>query len=129
MTENIVALDVNGAKVILDSNTKLFRLKATGAGAAISCVNLSTGQDYQVPVGRKANIVYIFTANTVNPTEAIIYADNQNGTTNSVNLFLSLTTVTDTIFVSADVPATKWINFNNAVGTRVVDFYIIEQSA
>ena len=58
----------------------------------------------------------------------IIYADDEDGTTNSVTLFNPTSTINDFIFISNEVPAEKYINIT-AGGTFGYEVTIIEESA
>ena len=108
MTNNIVAIDFNGVKVVKDSNTKLIRLTATSA-VDISYHDTSTGGNYQVPSGKKFTIIFIenFDANTTTKIESTTVADS---TTGAVTLFdPGNDKVTNVIFISSEVAANLFI--------------------
>ena len=83
--------------------------------------------NYQVPTGKKAKIIYVELATFV-AGDQIYYADNADGSTNKVVLFEPAANVSNTIFISASIPADKFINVNDSGDSTAVCF-IIEEAA
>lgn len=134
MTDNIIALNFNGIKVVLDSNTKLIRLTIPAVINTDRTFH-DTGDDsnYQVPTGKKAKIIYVEEWDMANTADKIVYADDLDGTTNGVTLWdpKTATQIANTLFMSASIPADKYINFDaggvNSNSLTVI--WIIEESA
>ncbi len=133
MTQNIIAMDFNGVNVLLDTNTKLINLTVpTGLSANRTAHNAEDGSNYQVPVGKKATIIYIenYDVNTAF-TSYLGYSDDLDGNTNAVPLVTgdgAGTALTNTIFISAEVPASKYIGFIFVSGSSTaLNFWIIEE--
>ena len=136
MTDNIKALDYNGVKVKLDTNTKLKILQgATSGSDNLTLHDLTNNSNYQVPVGKKATIIFFEQIHPQSVNASIIYADNVDGNLNAVTLLAPNTTsnLGSFIFISAEVPAGKYINQRNASGsgvwTKAPKCAIIEEDA
>lgn len=137
MTNNVVGFDIGGVKGVIDTNTKIKRLTfsstSTAADSYHSLIDNSTGSAYQVPASKKAQIVYVNNFAPIGNQGSVIYADNSNGSTNAVDLLApnNGVTLTNFIFISASVPAQKYINFERAsdAGTKAVDLYVVEEAA
>lgn len=128
MTNNIKALDVNGVKIELDTNTALIQCVGT---SVIGTVTVTDGRDntqYQVPAGKKATVIYLTELDFRSPGDRLIYADNLNGTTNAVTLIENLLQSQNIIFISAEIPAGKYLNITDAAANPY-NFYILEESA
>ena len=59
MTDNIVAFDFKGIKVLVDSNTRLVRLVSAGTAENTSWHDSFTNANYQVPSSKKFRIIYL----------------------------------------------------------------------
>ena len=132
MTQNIKALDFNGVGVALDSTTKLVHLFAPAAAATETLHNREDNSNYQVPTGKKFTVIYITssTGMTNESTDLLIYADDADGTTNAVTLLGGPTAFGDAkIFISAEVPAAKYINKNAGVSGDTLVIEGIEEDA
>ena len=131
MTDNIVSFDFNGVKVIKDANTKLIRLTALPASSDETFHNSADDSNYRVPSGKKATIIYIEKWRAGSSASTISYADNLDGDTNAVDLWAPVDSlVDDTLFISAEVPALKYINFIYVSGSNIsVICYIVEENA
>ena len=132
MTDNIVAIDFNGVKIKLetDDSTVLIELKATGnTGTAVTFHDARDNSNYQVPTGKKAHIIFIDLMQGSEANDEIFFADNADGTTNAVTLIDSKATLTDVIFITAEIPADKFINKVADTSGRAADLWIIEESA
>ena len=130
MTQNIKALDFNGVKVELDGNTSLIKLKAVNSASSYTTFHdQRDNSNYQVPTGKKATIIFIDSASMANASDKIVYADDLDGGTNEVVLVTSpVATLTDEVFISAEVPADKYINaFDTSTDTYII--WIIEEDA
>ena len=93
MTNNIIALDFNGVKIILDGDTKLVMLTIPDTtGVTTSFHNSADNTNYQVPSGKKATIIFIEAWKTTTASIKISFADNADGDTNAVELFVPATT-------------------------------------
>ena len=137
MTDNILALNFKGVKVILDDNTILVRLTVPPSSSTDTTFhNTVNDTNYQVPSGKKATIIFIEQWKITNNALTFLgFADNADGDTNAVSLFKPnvITTITDLIFISAEVPADKFINWIEP-GTGDVDnvplvVFAIEENA
>jgi len=133
LTNNIVAFDFNGVKVIKDSNTELIRLLRNNAVEATeTLVDQRDVTNYQVPTGKKATVIFFETQTDAGGNQTLIRADNEDGTTNSVVLLGDITSgiMSNKIFISAEVPADKWINSTHTGAANVTyDLWIIEENA
>ena len=130
MTDNIKALDFNGVKIELDTNTILIKLNAPGAATVETLIDARDGSTYQVDASKKAHIVYIGSQTGMGSAgDKIIYADNEDGTTNAVTLFDNFSTNKDTIAISAEIPASKYINKDSAAAGDIIVIYIVEEAA
>lgn len=134
MTENIIAFDFNGVNVILDSNTRLVRLTRVAAGTgSVSMHDTADNSNYQVPALMKANLIFIENYDGIGASSKIIYADDADGTTNEVDLFVpgSDEALTNFIFISADIPTGKFVNLDGggSAMTGVTVVYAVEQLA
>lgn len=127
MTNNIKGLDFNGVKVKFDGNTKLIHVKGNSINGTITVTNAVDGTQYQVPVGKKATIVYIVTLADLGGADLMRYCDDLDGTTNPVNLLVAPQTA-NTIVISDEIPATKYLNYTNN-NINAYDFYLIEENA
>ncbi len=116
MTDNIIALDFNGVKVILDDNTRLVRLQSTGAGD-VTMHDTADDSNYQVPTGKKFTIIFI-ESGSFGAGDKIISSTVADSTTGEVVLLepgannLSLT-----IFISTEVAADLFITKVDAAST------------
>ena len=131
MTDNIVALDFNGVKIKLetDDSTVLIKLIATGnTGTAVTFHDQRDQTNYQVPTNKKAKIIFIEAANMSAANDDIFFADNADGTTNKVTLIEALVDVVNEIFISATIPADKFINMIDAA-SNVFTIFIVEETA
>jgi len=126
MTENIVGIDFNGVKVLLDSNTKLLQMKGSSVNGTVTVTDATEGGKYQVPTGKKANIIFVTSITGTGGTDRFIFADDEDGTTNEV--IILQTNQTNQIFISVDIPADKFLNVTDNSITAY-DFHIIEQDA
>jgi len=131
MTNNIVALDFLGVKVILDVNTKILKLAAPQAATVETLDSLADGTAYQVPTGKKATIINIALASGMDAvTDEVIRADDEDGVVNKVILSVAPNDLgADALFLSAEVPADKFINKNSAAAGDTLDLWIIEEDA
>lgn len=127
MTNNIIAIDFNGVKVVLDSNTKLIHLIKPLVADTETLHNIADNSNYQVPTGKKATVIF----STKNfPNHDLIYADNLSGTTNEVSLLdNSGTAIDNTIIITVAVPADKFITIKAAEGINADEFTLIEETA
>ena len=128
MTDNVVAADINGVKVILDSNTTIITLKGASLNGTVTLTDIRNNTKYQVPTGKKAKIIFVVDSSNLNASNLIAFADNQDGTTNAVTLYQPGTTTTNVIFISANIPADKFINITGD-NIDAYDFEIVEESA
>ena len=135
MTNNIIALDFNGVKIILDSTTKLVRITIpTGTASTTTFHDSADNTNYQVPTGKKATIIFIDTWDvTLASGMDISFADNADGNTNAVTIFDPATAalISNLIFISAEVPADKFINFIRVSGSSDAELRInvLEENA
>jgi len=135
MTDNIVALDFNGVKVVLDDNTVLIRMniQSTTADTALTMHDNRDNTNYQVPTGKKATMIFIENYDEGAGGGSIFFADNADGTTNAVTLFQPNTTdaFVDIIFISAEIPADKFVNAEAITNNWVVlpAIWVIEENA
>lgn len=84
---------------------------------------------YQVPASKKATIIYITDSGIGTGADLVIYADDEDGTTNAVTLYDPGAAAQDNIiFISAEVPASKYINFT-ANGVDSYNYTIVEEAA
>lgn len=115
MTNNIKALDVGGVKVKLDDDTVLITMSGVGVAGTITVTDTRDNTQYQVPAGKKATIVYITALpDTSGVGDKLLYADDLDGTTNAVTLLEPFgSAITDEIFISAEIPAGKYLNFTD----------------
>jgi len=127
MTDNIKALDINGVKVLLDDNTDLIILAGNSINGTTTMLDTRDNTKYQVPASKKATIIFV-TTSTLGAAQRIIFADDEDGTTNAVTLFEPGVTYSGRIFISAEVPASKFINITETSITAY-DFTIIEENA
>ena len=126
MTDNVIAIDFNGVKIILDSNTVLKRLVASATTVNLSWHDSVDGGNYQVPTGKKAMIIFledldIFGTREISSTtvvdsatgKIVIIAPGVN--TNFVNvLFLSASIAADLFITTTGgalngTPGTIWL--------------------
>lgn len=132
MTQNIMSVDYNGVKVLLDSNTKLIFLYSPNVADPETCHDMATGNNYQVPVGKKATVIYL-TKISMDVTDTAVYADDVDGTTNAVTIFTAATPAmaiaTNMIYISIEIPAGKYINRVSGAGAHDFDVVIIEEDA
>lgn len=137
MTNNIIGWNVGGVTGVFDTNTKIKRLTfsstSTAADSFHTLIDQSTGAAYQVPASKKTTIVYITNFAPIDALGKLVYADDADGSTNAVNLYFPAVTTatTDSIFVSASAPASKYINMRRTsnAGTKAADVYAIEEAA
>ena len=115
MTNNIKALDVGGVKVKLDDDTVLITMSGVGVAGTITVTDTRDNTQYQVPAGKKATIVYITALpDTSGVGDKLLYADDLDGITNAVTLLEPFgSAITDEIFISAEIPAGKYLNFTD----------------
>lgn len=126
MTDNIVAVDFNGVKVLLDSNTALITLKGVSTlNNTVTMKDIRDATQYQVPTGKKAKVIYI---TTMDAAQELIYADDLDGTTNSVELLDPDTNMSNKIIISAEIPADKYLNITGGAASSY-EVTIVEESA
>ena len=128
MTDNIKAIDFNGVKIKLDDNTVLINLAGTSVSGTVTMNDTRDASKYQVPASKKATIIYVADATFNAAGDKLIYADDEDGTTNAVTLFEPLAVIANMIFISAEVPASKYLNItdNTALSYSVT---IVEENA
>ena len=136
MTQNIIAIDFNGVKFLIeDGNTKLIRLNLASSvsGTPETLTNNIDGTNYQVPSAKKATVIFFESGAAGHASQDLIYADNEDGNTNSVQILDSVgidTMPNNTIFQSEEVPADKWINMNSSSSAaHSIVIYIVEEDA
>lgn len=133
MTDNVVAFDFNGVKVVRDSNTKLKMLYAPKGATTETLHDVETGADYQVPTGKKFKVIYLETLDQFTAGKKIHYADDADGTTNAVTLvagFAAASTYLQTvIFISGEAPADKYINAVKSVSADDIVIFGVEENA
>ena len=128
MTDNIKAIDFNGVKIKLDDNTVLIQLAGASVTGTVTMNDTRDATKYQVPVGKKATIIFITDGTWNAASDKLIFADDEDGTTNAVTLFEPLAVIANLIFISAEVPAEKFLNVtDNTTGTY--DIHIVEENA
>jgi len=131
LVDGTVGIDIFGFKHVLSSTQTLIRLKQTSSQAeTLSLHDTRDNTNYQVPAANKATVIgfVIWTAGAAG--DKLIFADNADGTTNGVDMFApnSADDFTDEIFISAEVPADKFINLTQtAANTMIVELWIIEE--
>jgi hypothetical protein len=132
MTDNILALDINGVKVIRDSTTKLINLSGVASVGYKTFHNKEDDSNYQVPVGKKCTVIYLNQWHCTDTACTLVYADNLDGSTNAVTLFApnSLADESNTLLISAEVPAGKYITqYAPAIWTLAPKIIGIEETA
>lgn len=135
MTDNIVAIDFNGVKVILDDNTELIRLSLASSvtNTPETLTNNIDGTNYQVPASKKATVIFFESGNAGDASQNLIQSDDDDGNTGAVTL-LSQAGVDgmpdNTIFISAEVAATKFITMDSSsTAAHAIAIFIIEEAA
>ncbi len=133
MTDNIIAFDFNGVKVIRDSNTELIQLIGTiSSSGTLTFFDTRDNTKYQVPASKKATMIFLTLFDAVQVADKIIQSDDEDASTNPVTLFEPgiLTSISNIIFISAEVAATKFINQTAAGGFFVApEIWVIEEDA
>jgi len=129
LTNNIKALDFNGVKILFDNNTRLINLQKPQALPTESMRDITSGDSYQVPVGKKARV--IFGAMVMGSATGLIYADNEDGITNQVVLIdgTGAPNFTNQIIITDEIPASKWINSVSDIAARAWSFTVVEEAA
>lgn len=130
MTNNVIAADINGVNCIFDANTEVKLLGlATGLTVTTTLVDRADGTNYQVPTGKKTTLIFVENwAGGAN--KSLIYADDEDGTTNEVAMFTPATVITNNIVIFKDVPADKFINQKHASGSgSACEVIAFEESA
>ena len=128
MTQNIIAFDYNGVNVLFDENTAILTLTTAPTLGTLSFHDSRDNSNYQVPVGKKARVIFIISAIFSGAGDRVIYADDADGTTNAVTLYEPGRDVTNEIFISASVPEGKFINRTENGNTATI-IAIVEESA
>lgn len=126
MTDNIIGFDFNGVKVVKDDNTELIQLKGNSVNGTITLTDTRDASQYQVPAGKKAHVIFIVDVNFV--VGSLIYADDLDGTTNAVTLLDPSADLTNIIFISAEIPASKFVNITDN-NIQAYEIYVVEESA
>lgn len=127
MTDNILAIDFNGVKILLDANTKLKRL-TTGASGTVTLHDAENDTDYQVPAGKKATIIYIESTPSFSGTDRIISSTAADATTGETVLIQPASQITDLIFISEEISENLYITkVDPNTGTTIL--YVIEENA
>lgn len=126
MTNNIKALDINGVKVKLDSNTKVVHLYRPLGANTESLHDRATGADYQVPAGKKATCIYI-TSNDSN--HDLYFGPNLNSTAGATLFWNNVGSAVSNLIVIAEAAANDY--FTVAADEKVDQdlIIVIEESA
>lgn len=127
MTDNIKAIDFNGVKIKLDSNTVLIQLKGNSVNGTVTLNDTRDATKYSVPASKKAHLIFITTL-SFSGTDKILFADDEDGTTNAVTLYQPAAVISSVIFVSEEIPAGKFINITDTAITAY-EIFIVEESA
>ncbi len=109
----------------------MLQLYVIGSATAETFFHQPDGSKYQVPTGKKFKVVYIILATGITTgVEGIVYADNEDGTTNAVMMASALSFHTPPfMYESIYAPAGKYINKNTATAGDTIQFYGIEEDA
>lgn len=129
MTNNILALDFNGVKIILDANTKLKHLLAPSNAQPISLDDVSTGSPYEVPVGKKGRIIF-FTTLDVGALSTLSKTTVVDSLTGAVTIIAAgAIDATNEIFISDSIAAGFFITQGNGNFGAATNLWLIEEDA
>jgi len=132
MTDNIVAFDFNGVKVLIDSNTVLKHLSESNSGATpVTLKDALTGADYQVPTGKKCTIIFFADYTAPGMGQDLITSTVADSTTGAVEILaLEAAVITNKILILSSVAAELFITFNSTnASAHSVDLTAIEENA
>jgi len=106
MTNNILAADISGVKVLLtDGNTRIVTLQSPNAANTETLHDISDDANYQVPTGKKFTIIFIVAADFATANDRIISSTAADATTGEVILYEPAASITNEIFVQSNAAA------------------------
>jgi len=128
MTNNILAFDFNGVKVVRDSNTELIRLTSPADASPATLHDSRDDTNYQVPTGKKAHVIFVEASSLNAAANQLISSTSADSTAGEVVLFKPDSNITNLIFISSEIAAELFINVVDAA-QQALTIHIVEENA